>query len=136
MPLILVRHAWAGKRSEWEGGDDSKRPLDTRGEQQAQELIERLAPYPVEEIHTSPYMRCVQTVVPLAAARGLEPILRDELGEDQQWRDGAELVRALAGSDVVVCGHGGLEVTLVDPPKWRKGAAFVVDDDLRVVSEL
>jgi phosphohistidine phosphatase SixA len=135
MPLLLVRHAWAGKRSEWEG-DDSKRPLDARGEQRAQELIERLASYPIEEIHTSPYTRCVQTVEPLAAARGLEPILRDELGEDRQWRDGAALVGELAGRDAVVCGHGGLEATLVDPPKWRKGATFVVDEGLRIIAEL
>ena len=135
MPLLFVRHAWAGKRSEWEG-DDSKRPLDTRGEQQAQELVERLAPYAIAEIYTSPYTRCVQTVVPLAAARDLEPIMRSELGEEQQWRDGAALVSELAGRDVVVCGHGGLEAALVDPPKWRKGAVFVVDEDLRVVAEL
>ena len=136
MPLLLVRHAWAGKRSEWEGKDDRKRPLDARGEQQAQELIERLAAYAIREIHTSPYTRCVQTVEPLAAARGLEPILRDELGEERQWRDGAALVGELAGRDVVICGHGGLEAALVDPPKWRKGAAFVVDEDLKVVAEV
>jgi 8-oxo-dGTP diphosphatase len=135
MPLILVRHAWAGKRAEWEG-DDSKRPLDARGEEQARELVDRLASWPVAEIHTSPYTRCVQTVVPLAAARGLEPILSDELGEEQQSRDGGTLLRELAGRDAVVCGHGGLESWLVDPPKWRKGAAFVVDEALRVVEQL
>ena len=135
MPLILVRHAWAGKRSEWEG-DDSKRPLDARGEQQAIELVDRLASWPIEEIHTSPYTRCVQTVVPLAEARGLEPILRDELGEDQAYRDGAGLLRELAERDAVVCGHGGLESWLVDAPKWRKGAAFVVDRDLNVTDQI
>jgi len=135
MPLIFVRHAWAGKRAEWHG-DDSKRPLDERGRRQAQELVERLASLPVEEIHTSPFTRCVETVAPLAAARGLEPILRDELGEERQWRDGAEVVRELAARDVVVCGHGGLEATLVEPPKWRKGAVFVIDRALRVTAEL
>jgi phosphohistidine phosphatase SixA len=133
--MIFVRHAWAGKRGEWDG-DDSKRPLDDRGEQQAKELIERLASHAVEEIHTSPFTRCVQTVAPLADVRGLEPIVRDELGEERQWRDGVALVQELAGRDVVICGHGGLEEALVDPPKWRKGAAFVVDGDLRVVDEL
>ena len=135
MPLIVVRHAWAGKRSEWEG-DDGKRPLDARGEGQAQELVERLASWPIDEIHTSPYTRCVQTVAPLAAARGLEPILRDELGEEQQYNGGAGLLRELADRDAVVCGHGGLESWLVDAPKWRKGAAFVVDGDLNIVEHL
>ena len=35
--------------------------------------------------------------------------------------------------DVVVCGHGGLEHVLPDPPKWKKGSAFVVGVDLRVL---
>lgn len=132
MPLILLRHASAGDAAEWEG-DDRERPLDEKGERQAQELVERLAALRVEAVHTSPYVRCVQTVLPLADARGLEPLLRAELGVARQAVDGRAVVRALAGEDVVVCGHGGLEAALVEPPRWRKGAAFVVGPDLRVV---
>ncbi len=135
MPLLLLRHAHAGERGTW-GDDDTTRPLDERGEERALRLVELLEGYPVSEILTSPYTRCVQTVRPLAAARGLEPQLRDELREDLQWTDGVELVRSLAGRDVVVCGHGGLEQALPDPPKWRKGAVLVVDKSLRVVAEL
>jgi 8-oxo-dGTP diphosphatase len=135
MALIVVRHAWAGKRSEWEG-DDSKRPLDARGERQARELVDRLASWPIDEIHTSPYTRCVQTVVPLAAVRGLEPILRDELGVEQQYQDGGALLQGLADRDALVCGHGGLESWLVDAPKWKKGAAFVVDGSLNIVDQI
>jgi 8-oxo-dGTP diphosphatase len=135
MALILLRHAWAGDKTEWDG-DDSRRPLDARGEQQARELVDRLAPWPIDEIYTSPYVRCLETVVPLAAARGLEAIVRDELGEDRQHRDGGALLQELAGRDALVCGHGGLESWLVDAPKWRKGAAFVVDRDLSIVQQL
>ncbi|HEY0415027.1 MAG TPA: phosphoglycerate mutase family protein [Gaiellaceae bacterium] len=135
MPLILLRHAWAGDRDEWEG-DDRARPLDGRGRGQALAIVANLADYRVDEIHTSPYVRCVQTVEPLAAARGLEPAVRDELGEERQATAGARLLRELAGRDVVVCGHGGLEAALPDPPKWRKGAALVLDGDLRVVLEI
>ncbi len=133
--MILVRHASAGDRDEWVG-DDGERPLDERGVRQADELVERLAEFPVDEILTSPAVRCVQTVQQLAAARGLEPVVRDELSEQRQSTDGADLVRELAGRNVVLCGHGGLEHALVDPPKWRKGAAFVVDADLRIVREV
>lgn len=135
MPLVLVRHAWAGERDEWDG-DDRERPLDARGEEQARELVARLEELPIEEIQTSPYRRCVQTVEPLAAARGLELVLRPELGEERQATDGLVLVRGLADRDVVVCGHGGLERALVDPPRWRKGVAFVVDAELRVTDVL
>ncbi len=136
MPLLLVRHASAGDRAAWEGPDDA-RPLDERGRAQAHALVAALRDLPVDEIHTSPALRCTQTVAPLAAARGLEPLVRPELGEERQETDGAELVRALAGRDVVVCGHGGLEqAALGDPPRWKKGATFVVDERLRVVRVL
>ena len=65
---------------------------------------------------------------PLAAARGLSVELRDELSEERQDRDGIALVRSLAGQNVVVCGHGGLESVIAGAPRWRKGTMFVVDD--------
>ena len=36
-------------------------------------------PLPIAEIVTSPLTRCRQTVAPLAAARGLEPVVEDDL---------------------------------------------------------
>ncbi len=135
MALVLLRHASAGDRAAWVG-DDRERPLDERGERQARDIVARLASYAVEAVYTSPYRRCLQTVVPLAQARGLEPIVAPELGEDRQHDEGVALVVALAGRNVVVCGHGGLENALAAPPKWRKGAAFLVGDDLSVVAEV
>jgi 8-oxo-(d)GTP phosphatase len=136
VPLLLVRHASAGDRDRW-AGDDSERPLDARGEKQARKLVGLLDGFAIEEIHTSPARRCLQTIAPLAEARRLEPRVRPELGEELQWTAGAELVRSLAGRDVVVCGHGGLDTSaLVDPPKWRKGAVLVVDDPHPVVDVL
>ena len=132
MPVLLVRHASAGSRSEWEG-DDRERPLDERGCEEASRLVERLADLPVARILTSPYRRCVETVEPLAAARGLSAEPRPELGEDRQMVDGIALVRELAGTDVVVCGHGGLQEAVRDAPRWKKGSTFVVDAGLNVV---
>jgi 8-oxo-dGTP diphosphatase len=139
MPLLLVRHARAGEASAWKG-DDRERPLDERGVVQARALVELLGPYPVETIYSSPARRCIQTVEPLAAARGLTIEERDELGEKRQSSAGIDLVHSLAGKDVVVCGHGGLDDALreaeVDPPKWKKGMTFVVGPDLRVSAVL
>ncbi len=135
MPLLLLRHGRAGDRSEWQG-DDRERPLDERGLAQADALVELLEELPIEAVYSSPYRRCVQTVEPLVAARGLAIDERDELGEERQSTDGVDLVRSLAGRGVVVCGHGGLETALVDPPKWRKGSTFVVDEQLRVTAVL
>jgi 8-oxo-dGTP diphosphatase len=133
--VILVRHASAGDAAEWEG-PDRERPLDEKGERQARRLVELLAAFPVTAIHTSPATRCVETVRPLAEARGVELVLCDELGEERYWSDGPPIVRELAAGDAVVCGHGGLEESLVDAPKLHKGEAFVVDATLRIVEKI
>jgi phosphohistidine phosphatase SixA len=135
MPLLLVRHAWAGDRDAWEG-DDRERPLDGRGRRQVEELVERLRPYPIEAILSSPARRCLETVEPLARERGLEIGQRPELSEERQATDGVALVRSLAGCDVVVCRHGGLEHALPDHPRWKKGAVLVVGPALDVLDVL
>jgi len=135
MPLLLLRHASAGDRDAWEG-DDRDRPLDKRGRRQAKELVERLRPLRIEAILTSPYCRCLETVGPLARARRLEIEVREELGEESQAVAGTALVRSLAGRDVVVCGHGGLDSVVPDAPKWKKGAVFVLGPQLELLDEI
>jgi len=132
MPLVLVRHAWAGDRTEWEG-DDRERPVDARGAEQARRLVELLEPFAVEQIVSSPFLRCVQTVEPLAEARELPIERRPELGEEHQMTEGIELVRALAGRDVVVCGHGGLEYAVPHTPRFKKGAVLVLGPRLELL---
>jgi phosphohistidine phosphatase SixA len=133
--VLLIRHARAGERAEWRG-DDRLRPLDGRGHEQALALVGALSEFPIERIVSSPALRCVQTVEPLATARGLvvEPL--DELGEELQSVAGAAVVRELAGEAVAVCGHGGLESALGIDERWRKGATFVLDADLAVLRRI
>ena len=83
MTLVLVRHASAGDRHEWDG-DDRLRPLDKKGRKQAARLLDVLADVTVRRIVSSPYLRCVQTVEPLARARGLEVESAPELGVEHQ----------------------------------------------------
>jgi 8-oxo-(d)GTP phosphatase len=135
VPLLLVRHASAGDRLAWEG-DDRARPLDERGRRDADELVAVLAGFELEAILTSPRLRCVETVVPLAQARKLELDVREELDEERQWTDGLALVRSLAGRDVVICGHGGLDSVVPGAPKWKKGAVFVLGPELELLGEL
>jgi 8-oxo-(d)GTP phosphatase len=133
--VLLIRHGSAGDRTAWDG-DDRARPLDERGLRQAASFVELLTPYEIERILSSPAVRCVQTVESLAAARGLAIEVREELAEELQSTLGAELVRSLAGGDAVVCGHGGLEQVLREPPRWQKGAVLVVDGRLDVLGTL
>jgi phosphohistidine phosphatase SixA len=133
--VFLLRHGSAGDRALWEG-DDRERPLDEKGVRQAAALVDLLAPYEVARILSSPAVRCAQTVEPLAQARRLEIEAREELSEERQWTEGAELVRSLAGAGAVVCGHGGLEQVLREPPRWKKGAVFVVSKELALLEVL
>ncbi len=124
---MLIRHASAGKRTEWEG-NDRRRPLDERGRQQALRLVGLLADYPIERILSSPYDRCVQTVELLARARGLAIEMRDELAEERQVEEGVALVARLLGMDTAVCCHGGLSEVAVGESQ-KKGETLVLATD-------
>jgi phosphohistidine phosphatase SixA len=133
--ILLIRHASAGRRHEWDG-DDRLRPLDERGRRQARALAAQLSPYPIDRIVSSPYMRCVETVEPLALARGRAVEPRDELGEERQYRDARPFLESLAGEDVAVCTHGGVEHVLAGIDRYRKGQVVVLDDDLSPVRSI
>jgi broad specificity phosphatase PhoE len=95
--LYLVRHAKAGSRRDWEG-PDRDRPLSRKGRRQAEGLVELLADRPVRRVLSSPYLRCVQTVEPLAEKLGLPVEQVAALGEDAAPAEAVELLRALASS--------------------------------------
>ncbi|MGY1812112.1 NUDIX hydrolase [Blastococcus sp. SYSU D00820] len=112
--LLLVRHARAGSRRDWDGPDEL-RPLDARGRAQAQRLAAVLPAFGPAEILTAERTRCRQTVEPLAERLGLEVRPLPELGEEEYSADpGAGLAaieRLLApradGRVTVVCSQGG-----------------------------
>ena len=70
MPLLVVRHAHAGRRSAYKG-DDRARPLSPRGVVRARQLVLLLSEYRPQRILSSPYVRCCATVQPLAESLGL-----------------------------------------------------------------
>ncbi len=129
MTLVLVRHASAGDRSEWEG-DDRLRPLDKRGRKQAARLPDLLEDIPIGRIVSSPYLRCIQTVEPLATARGLEVERVAELGEERQTLDGPPFLADVFGDDTVACVHGGIEFALGIHERFKKGAVWLFQDGL------
>ncbi|MEP7180254.1 MAG: NUDIX hydrolase, partial [Pseudonocardiales bacterium] len=79
--ILLVRHAKAGKRSEWRG-EDRLRPLDPLGAQQARELAEFLRRFAPQRVISADVTRCMQTVEPLAASLGLDVHLEPAFGDD------------------------------------------------------
>jgi len=70
VPLILVRHASAGRKADWPG-DDESRPLDARGAADAKALAGLLACFaPTARVISSPALRCTETVRPYVAEFG------------------------------------------------------------------
>ena len=129
MTSVLLRHASAGDRDRWEG-DDFHRPLDARGRRQAAELVELLRPFRVRRVLSSPYVRCIETVEPLAAALDLPVELNDRLTEGAG--PGAGLL--LHEDGVVCCTHGDIIESVLG--RGLKKGAFVVMDDGDVVREI
>jgi len=82
MVILLIRHGEneytrKGKLAGWTTGVS----LNETGRKQAQALAERLKAVPLAAIYTSPLERAQETAAPVAAARGLTPIVRPGLGE-------------------------------------------------------
>jgi 8-oxo-dGTP pyrophosphatase MutT (NUDIX family)/phosphohistidine phosphatase SixA len=106
--VLLVRHAKAGKSSEWRG-DDLLRPLDTSGERQAARLTGLLRHFGPTRIVTADPKRCVQTVTPAAGAFGLAVETDPRFGDEhlRPRRTTAALMGlAEPGSVTVVCSQG------------------------------
>lgn len=107
--VVVVRHAKAVRREEWDG-EDADRPLNALGERQAAALVRLLTPWAPDRLVTSPWQRCLDTLLPTARARGLDAELRAELTEAAVKEDpgpAGELMVDLVDSGVnaVVCTH-------------------------------
>jgi 8-oxo-(d)GTP phosphatase len=142
--MVLLRHAKAGKRSEWHG-DDRLRPLDGTGERQAAKLAMLLAVFAPTRIYAGDRTRCVQTVEPLADALDMrvhvEPAFTDEAYENDPGATQTTLLAlAKPGTVTLVCSQGQTIPGLVDrlgpggrSSDTRKGAWWVltiVDGDV------
>ena len=66
----------------------------------------------VTRVLSSPALRCVQTVEPFAAARGLEVEPDERLAEGADHA-GTELARTLLAEPVLICSHGDVIPAIV-----------------------
>ncbi len=136
MKHYVVRHADAGDRRRWKGPDE-ERPLSRKGRRQAAALAELLAASDIERIWSSPFLRCRETVEPLAERLGLPVEAAPELAEGT----GATGVLKLArNADVpcVMCTHGDVLDALLDylvdegldlgrKPRCAKGSTWALE---------
>jgi 8-oxo-dGTP diphosphatase len=144
VPLYLVRHAKAGSRGDWPG-PDRERPLTRKGHEQAAGIARLLANEPITDVLSSPYVRCLQSVEPLADKLGLKVRLEPALAEAASTEAALKLLRALVdgGETAVLCSHGDVIPALIDtlvevdglaiPPgaQCAKGSTWVLEPDNR-----
>ena len=79
-PLILLRHAKAISREEWQS-DDGDRPLAHIGQLQAKRFLSKIHPYEIKEIYTSDAVRCYESIEPIARALSINPVFSPALSE-------------------------------------------------------
>jgi 2,3-bisphosphoglycerate-dependent phosphoglycerate mutase len=75
--LYFIRHA----ESDVSVHDDMTRPLTLKGFSDAEKLVDIFSDRPINRIYASPLLRTIQTVTPLAKARGLSINTIDDLRE-------------------------------------------------------
>lgn len=118
MTTYLVRHASAGTRDDADPSDH-ERPLDHVGLVQAEKLAAWLRHEPIERIVSSPYVRCRQSVEPLAAALGLHVETDEALEEGTPVEHSWSLLSELAAGTVVLCSHGDVIPDLIRRAQGR-----------------
>ncbi len=127
--VVLIRHARAGKRSEWSGPDEL-RPLERRGRSQARALADLVSPFaPVRLIAADP-VRCVQTLQPLAQRLELEIDIEPAFADRESVDDAQGAIDALSvlvkrGETVAVCSQGDTITRLLGAGA-AKGSAWVL----------
>ena len=109
-PLVILRHAKAVKRSDFTGKHDSDRPLSGRGRRQAKIIAEALEAYGIEQVISSPMLRCQETVKRFVKQLSTTPILIDAISESGYEQNPQHLDPAieLAMKDpapTVLCSH-------------------------------
>lgn len=91
---------------------------------------------PLKRVLSSPFVRCRQTVEPLASALGLEVEDAIELAEGNAAQ-ALELIHGLRGEDAALCTHGDVVpdvlqhleaegVHILAEWKWRKASTWVL----------
>jgi 8-oxo-dGTP diphosphatase len=137
MTIYLVRHVKAGDRGAWDG-DDRLRPVSKSGQHQARAIVDFLTGARFERIFSSPYVRCLESMAPLACVRCLPIEPTDALAEEAPLREALDLVEKHAHGGAVLCSHGDVipmlleyfasrGVDLGSRPECAKGSVWILE---------
>ena len=144
-PLYLCRHGKAGSRTQWQG-DDRARALTEKGRRQAEGLVGAMEGRAIARMVSSGYERCLQSVMPLAEARGLAIERASWLEEGTPPARALEALLGFPGPSVLGS-HGDVIASVVElliargvpvegQRAWKKGSTWVVERDVGLPSLL
>lgn len=117
-PLIILRHAKAIKRSDYDGSEDELRPLSGKGRRQSKVLIDVLDAYGIENMVSSPYVRCLETLHRYAKFLGTTVLMSDPLSESGNEDDPAATAQVARDflhdpARTVLCSHRPVMATIM-----------------------
>ena len=134
----LLRHAKAKSRLTWKE-PDHLRPLTKAGFRQAKALLALYEGQRFTRIVSSPYVRCVQTLEPLAEAQGIPLETADAFAEGAPMGVALELMLSVsADGPAVFCTHADVMVDTVEellaagvqldgPLEFKKAATWILE---------
>jgi 8-oxo-dGTP diphosphatase len=130
-PFILLRHAKAITRDEWQGDDDD-RPLDMVGQNQAKRLLSIYQVFNLQQIHTSDAVRCYDTVEPISRGLGINLEVTGKLSESSYKKDkekAIEYAKELIKQDdrVLLCSHNPILPKILN--KLTKKSELEADEE-------
>ena len=101
--------------------------LSRKGWRQTAAITELLRFVGIERIISSPYLRCTQTVEPLAEQLGLKVEEHPALAEGSDFDQSEALLDEVARTTAVLCSHGDIIPALLDRLN-RRGVELIGDD--------
>ena len=120
--LVLLRHAKALPRVEWEG-EDEDRPLNYLGQRQSQKMAMQFAEFGLKKIYTSDAVRCLDTVKDMSEALDLELEITKHLSEyvfNKKPSRAVEYAKEILYADIkadrniLVCSHNPVLPAMLD----------------------
>ena len=130
-PFILLRHAKAITRDEWQGEDDD-RPLSSSGQNQAMRLLSTYQVFNIDQIHSSDAVRCYDTVKSMAKGLDIKLEVSSKLSESTYRKDkekAFDYVRELIKEDksILICSHNPILPKMLN--KLTKKSEIEADED-------
>jgi len=130
-PFILLRHAKAITRDEWQGEDDD-RPLSSSGQNQAMRLLSTYQVFNIDQIHSSDAVRCYDTVKSMAKGLDIKLEVSSKLSENTYKKDkekAFDYVSELIKEDksILICSHNPILPKMLN--KLTKKSEIEADED-------